>query len=325
MLKQVMETYELMDDARVSGAAIESYLRGKGLADINVERITGAKGSTDFIRIVVPGTSGKRSGGSSPTLGIIGRLGGIGARPERIGIVSDADGAVAAVACAAKLADMAQRGDRLPGDVIIATHICPDAPTSPHVPVAFMGSPVDMKTMNEHEVHPEMDAILSIDTTKGNRIINHRGFAISPTVMQGYILKPADDLLDIMEWSTGQMPWILPLSTQDITPYGNGLFHVNSILQPCIATAAPVVGVAITAVRPVPGCGTGASRETDIEEAARFCLEVAKSFTAGTCAFHDAKEFATMNARYGSMARLQTMGDSAAADAVEAAASGAPK
>ena len=307
MLKQVMETYELMDDARVSGAAIESYLREKGLSDIDVQRITGAKGSTDFIRIVVPGTSGKRSGGSSPTLGIIGRLGGIGARPERIGIVSDADGAVAAVACAAKLADMAQRGDRLPGDVIIATHICPDAPTSPHVPVAFMGSPVDMKTMNEHEVHPEMDAILSIDTTKGNRIINHRGFAISPTVMQGYILKPADDLLDIMEWSTGEMPWILPLSTQDITPYGNGLFHVNSILQPCTATGAPVVGVAITAVRPVPGCGTGASRETDIEEASRFCLEVAKSFTAGTCHFHDAKEFAAMQAMYGSMKILQTI------------------
>jgi hypothetical protein len=307
MLKQVVDAYELLDDAKVSGASVKNFLEARGLSDITVKRITGAKGSTDFVRILVPGTAGKSTGGTNPTLGIIGRLGGIGARPERIGLVSDADGAVVAIACAAKLADMAVRGDRLPGDVIIATHICPDAPTSPHLPVAFMGSPVDMASMNAHEVDPAMDAILSIDTTKGNRIINHRGFAISPTVMQGYILKPADDLLDIMEWSTGEMPWILPLSTQDITPYGNGLFHVNSILQPCTATGAPVVGVAITAVRPVPGCGTGASRETDIEEASRFCLEVAKSFTAGTCRFHDADEFKAMQAMYGSMRILQTI------------------
>lgn len=308
MLKQVIEVYEIIDDARVDGEAVRAYLEGKGLSGIEVRRIEGAKGSTDFIRVLVPGRSGASSGGAAPTLGIIGRLGGIGARPERVGLVSDADGAVAAIACAAKLADMAARGDRLEGDVIVATHICPDAPTSPHEPVPFMGSPVDMKAMNAHEVDPAMDAILSIDTTKGNRIINHRGFAVSPTVKGGYILKPSDDLLDIMEWSTGEQPWILPLSTQDITPYGNGLFHVNSILQPCTATVAPVVGVAITAVRPVPGCGTGASRETDIEEAARFCLEVAKSFTGGSCRFYDAGEFELLKKLYGSMEHLMGPG-----------------
>ncbi len=308
MLKQVIEVYEIIDDARVDGEAVRAYLEGKGLSGIEVRRIEGAKGSTDFIRVLVPGRSGASSGGAAPTLGIIGRLGGIGARPERVGLVSDADGAVAAIACAAKLADMAARGDRLEGDVIVATHICPDAPTSPHQPVPFMGSPVDMKAMNAHEVDPAMDAILSVDTTKGNRIINHRGFAVSPTVKEGYILKPSDDLLDIMEWSTGEQPWILPLSTQDITPYGNGLFHVNSILQPCTATVAPVVGIAITAVRPVPGCGTGASRETDIEEAARFCLEVAKSFTGGSCRFYDAEEFELLKKLYGSMEHLMGPG-----------------
>ncbi len=100
------------------------------------------------------------------------------------------------------------------------------------------------------------------------------------------------------------MPWILPLSTQDITPYGNGLFHVNSILQPCTATTAPVVGVAVTAVRPVPGCGTGASREWDIEEASRFCLEVAKAFTSGSGRVFDAGEFFLMKRLYGSMEHL---------------------
>jgi hypothetical protein len=171
-----------------------------------------------------------------------------------------------------------------------------------------MGSPVDMQVMNEQEVSPEMDAILSIDTTKGNRIINHRGFAISPTVKDGFILRVSEDLLDIMEWSTGDVPKVFPLTMQDITPYGNGVFHLNSILQPATATSAPVVGVAITAVRPVPGCSTGASREWDIEEAARFCLEVAKAFGEGKCSFYDQKEYRQLISRYGSMEILKTLG-----------------
>jgi len=305
MLKQVIDTYELLDDAGITGCRVAEKLRKAGLAQVEVHEIKGEHGKTDFIKVLVPGMRGKISGGTSPTLGIIGRLGGIGARPERIGLVSDADGAIAAIACAFKLAEMRAKGDILPGDVIIATHICPNAPTQPHNPVPFMGSPVDMETMNKYEVDPHMDAILSIDTTKGNRIVNHRGFAISTTVKEGWILRPSEDVLDIFEWSTGILPVVLPLSMQDITPYSNGLFHINSILQPCTATSAPVIGVAITANEPVPGCGTGASREIDIEEAARFCLEVAKSFTAGSCAFYSPEEFEELTARYGSMRVLQ--------------------
>ena len=92
----------------------------------------------------VSGARGKTAGGDAPTLGIIGRLGGVGARPAAIGLVSDADGAVAALAAAIKLRVMHAAGDRLPGDVIVATHICPNAPTQPHEPVPFLGSPVDM-------------------------------------------------------------------------------------------------------------------------------------------------------------------------------------
>ncbi|WP_418608261.1 DUF1177 family protein [Georgenia sp. SUBG003] len=36
------------------------------------------------------------------------------------------------------------------------------------------------------------------------------------------------------------------MSTQDITPYANGLYHINSILQPAVARRSPVVGVALT-------------------------------------------------------------------------------
>ena len=48
-----------------------------------------------------------------------------------------------------------------------------------------MNSPVETWQVNKEEVTDDLDAVLVVDTTKGNRIINHRGFAISPTVCQG--------------------------------------------------------------------------------------------------------------------------------------------
>lgn len=307
-LKQTLTVMETMDSAFVNGESIRSLFQSYPEAEVNVETVRGQKGSTDFVKIVIPGINGKRAGGTAPTFGIIGRLGGIGARPSRIGLVSDADGAIAAVASALKLADMHKKGDRLAGDVVITTHICPDAPTLPHDPVDFMDSPVDIMTMNRHEVTEEMECILSIDTTKGNRIINHKGIALSPTVKEGYILRVSEDLLRIIEMTTGQLPVTFPITMQDITPYGNNLYHLNSILQPSVATDAPVVGLAVTAQSAVPGCGTGASHEIDIASAVRFAVETAKEVTGGTCTFYNQEEFEHIQKLYGSMKVLQTSG-----------------
>lgn len=312
--KHVIEIYELMDSMHVTGEDVKNYLSGiDGNGEIHVQTVEGDKGSTDFIKIIIPGENGKSMGGSAPTLGIIGRLGGIGARPELKGFVSDGDGALSAIASAAKLLDMSKKGDRLYGDVIITTHICPTAPTLPHDPVPFMNSPVDILTMNKYEVTEEMDAIISIDTTKGNMITNHKGFAITPTVKEGYILKLSDDLLHTYTQSTGILPVTLPITTQDITPYGNGVFHVNSILQPSVATTSPVVGVAITTQTAVAGCGTGATHLTDVEQVVRFAIEVAKLYGENKCAFYDVKEFNHLEMLYGKMTHLQTMGNHAVA------------
>ncbi|GLI18696.1 hypothetical protein TSYNTROOL_08560 [Tepidanaerobacter syntrophicus] len=308
MLKQVIEMIELLDDSAVNGEKVKDFLTKRGLEDISIKEIKGKTGKTDFIKIVIPGKNGKIKGGDCPTLGIIGRLGGIGARPERIGYVSDGDGACAALSCALKLGDMKQKGDILDGDVIISTHICPNAPTEPHDPVPFMGSPVDMQTMNKMEVDPSMDAILTIDTTKGNRVFNHRGFAITPTVKDGYILRISDDLVSIMEIATGKPAQVLAITTQDITPYGNDLYHINSLMQPCTATSSPVVGVAITTETAVPGCATGASHEIDIEVTSRFALEVAKSFGRNQCKFYNEQEWERIIKLYGSMEHLKTLG-----------------
>ncbi|WP_461213142.1 DUF1177 domain-containing protein [Lacticaseibacillus sp. GG6-2] len=309
LLKQVMTIMEMIDDSAVSGEDVKALFAPFTGVTVTTTKVEGAKGATDFVQMTIPGSSGKRAGGTAPTLGLIGRLGGIGARPSRIGMVSDGDGAVAALSTAYKLALMQTKGDTLPGDVIVSTHICPDAPTLPHEPVDFMNSPVEMAVMNEYEIHAEMDSILSIDTTKGNNVINHKGISLSPTVKEGYILKVSADLVRIDEMVTGQLTNVFPITTQDITPYSNGVYHINSILQPATATAVPVVGVAITAVSAVPGCATGASHETDIADAASFAVEVAKAYTQGQISFYDRDEFAELQRRYGDMTRLQTNGN----------------
>ncbi|WP_057828445.1 DUF1177 domain-containing protein [Liquorilactobacillus cacaonum] len=309
VLKQVIDVKEIIDDGRVNGNEIVKLFESFHDVDVEVTEVRGEKGKTDFVKITIPGSNGKLAGGDAPTLGVVGRLGGLGARPTRIGLVSDGDGAIAAVSTAYKLALMQTKLDVLPGDVIVTTHICPDAPTAPHYPVDFMDSPVTIMEMNQHEITSEMDAILSIDTTKGNVIINHKGISISPTVKAGYVLKVNSDLVRIMEMATGQLANTFPVTTQDITPYGNDVYHVNSILQPSVATNAPVVGVAITTISAVPGCGTGASHEIDIADAVRFAIEVAKEFTAKKIQFYDEKEFAHLEKLYGSMSHLQTYGN----------------
>ena len=314
MLKQVIDAWEVLDSPKASGQLVAEMVErtagGGGDVAVSVRRVAGKDGGgTDFLVARFPGTGGRTAGGSAPTLGILGQLGGVGARPAKVGLVSDGDGAVVAVAVALKLAAMVAVGDRLSGDVIVTTHICPGAPTVPHEPVPFMGSPVGTATANRYQVLPEMDALLSVDTTRGNRILNHRGFAITPTAKEGYLLRVSEDLLTLMQNVTGRPPVVLPVTTQDLTPYGNGIYHLNSIMQPATATAAPVVGVALTAETAVPGSATGASQFADIEAAARFCLEVAKEFTGGKARFYDPDEYARLLELYGPLRQLMVGGE----------------
>jgi len=299
-LTQTLELYELLDRPDASGEMVATLLRGRGLTDVTIERVQGPRGHTDFMTVLIPGA------GKGRTLGIVGRLGGVGSRPERVGLVSDADGAIAALAAALKLADMMKVGDRLEGDVVVTTHVCPNAPTVPHEPVRLMYSPVDVRELARREADPRMEAILSIDATKANNIVNHKGIAITPTAKEGYVLRVAPGLAQLLASVTGLLPVVVPITTQDITPHGNGVYHVNSIMQPGIYTTAPIVGVATVAQSAVPGSGTGASHVLDLEAAVRFCIEVAKDFTSGALEFYDAQEWSKLQQLYGSLKHLQT-------------------
>ena len=263
--KHLIELQDLLDDPSVDGERVAAYLRANGALSVDVQTLSGEKGSTDFIRVLIPGTAGKTVGGPYPTL--------------------------------------------LKGDVIVTTHICPHAPTRPHDPVPFMDSPISSQECNSAEVDPAMDAILCIDTTKGNRIVNVNGFAITPTVKEGYILRTSEGLLSLMEIATGRLPVVLPLTQQDITPYGNGIYHLNSILQPSVATSAPCVGVAITTQTQVPGCATGASHLNDIDDCVRFVIEAAKVYGPDQSLFYDEKEYALLLKGYGSLKHFQTFGE----------------
>ena len=50
------------------------------------------------------------------------------------------------------------------------------------LPCAIHEITSDARTMSITERIPEADAVISVDTTKGNRILNVKGIAITPTV-----------------------------------------------------------------------------------------------------------------------------------------------
>ncbi len=311
-LKEVGIIYDMMDDSSIDGSKFIKLFESLGVENAEFSNISvpyeppeDITKNCDFLTIKIYGSNGKHSGGTAPTLGIIGRLGAQGAQPHRIGQVSDADGSTVALSAAYKILNYAANGSQFEGDVIITTHVATHVSITPHDPVDFMGMPVSSDTMNKYEVLPEMDAILSIDTSKGNAIIKQRGIAISATAKQGYILRVSPDLVSVMEVTTGKVATTFPITTQDITPYDNGAYHFNSIMQPHVATDAPVVGLAITAGSIVPGSDTGGSYETELTDATRFAVEVAKQFTWNKITFYNSAEYNLLFELYGDMSILQ--------------------
>lgn len=298
LYRQCMNIYDILDDSTFDIRKVLKLFPEKTINKLEHKRLTHNGNSTEFLRVIIPGSKGKIKNGLAPTIGLIGRLGGVGARPMIKGFVSDGDGALAVLAAGIKIAEMNLTSDCLKGDVCICTHVCTHAPIINHKPVALMSSPIADEEIGSLETEYPADAFLSVDTSKGNRICNYKGFAITPTVKQGYILKPSDDLLDLYSVASGKLPVVFPITMQDITPYGNHVTHVNSIMQPCVYTDAPVVGVAITTETPVPGCATGASHLEDVEMAARYVVEVAKKFTSQEISFFDEEEFSRVRKLY---------------------------
>lgn len=302
ILKHLINLYDIIEKRNASAVKVKEYLDSILKTDIQITTL-GDEATTDVIQIYIKGKEQKRK-----PIAILGRLGGVGARESALGLVSDADGALAALTVAAEILELKSYGDNLDLDIYISTHICPNAPTLKHNPVDFMSSPISIEEINKKElVEYDIDPgiVFSVDTTKGNRIINTKGFSITPTVKEGYILKVNPILLNIMEWTSGKLPSVLPITTQDITPYDNGIYHINSIMQPATVTNAPVIGVAITTESTVPGCMTGASHFGDIENTARFLVEICKYYSKNEDEYYDKEEFDRLKELYGSLDKFK--------------------
>jgi len=130
MFNHVIESVELLSSPSVTGDVVADLVGGRGATEVRVTTVE-EKSRTQFIRFTIPG-SRKAGGKTARTLGLIGNLGGVAGYPEIRGLVSDADGAVTALAVALRLLDSRAMGESLDGDVIVSTHICTTAPTIPH-------------------------------------------------------------------------------------------------------------------------------------------------------------------------------------------------
>lgn len=55
MLKQVLDIYELLSDAHIDGARVLEFLKSRGLTEFETRTIRRKEGTTDFVKIVIPG------------------------------------------------------------------------------------------------------------------------------------------------------------------------------------------------------------------------------------------------------------------------------
>ena len=68
IFKQLIELYDLLDSPSASGAGVVEYLRGIDPAcDAETYVLEGPKGSTDMVRVRIPGSRGRAAGGEAPS------------------------------------------------------------------------------------------------------------------------------------------------------------------------------------------------------------------------------------------------------------------
>ena len=84
-MKILLDLLDLLDDPHVTGESVVNRLKSWGVKYASSKTIGTNGKTTDFVSVLIPGRNGKTAGGTAPTLGIVGRLGGLGARPALIG------------------------------------------------------------------------------------------------------------------------------------------------------------------------------------------------------------------------------------------------
>ena len=333
MLKEILDTNKILEAPSLSATDITTFLNANGTLSQTTTMPVTMPNPTDSFHVItalIRGADGKSNGGTAPTTCIIGQLGGLAVRPYEPGLVSDADGAICSLAVAKKLIDMSNTGDQLAGDIIVTTHNC----TRPPLRLDSLGQPIYPYSIlapttmdNIHKImlasieqfsgasSSQVDTFFSVDATKGNDFANFPGFAITPVVVNGWIVPLTEDLIAEVSQTTGFTPNILPLSIYDITPYELlynpdftiNITRINSILAPSIQTNKPYVGVATTVQVNVPGSAGSANFFTSLESAGRFMLEASRKLGEARYKVYNESAFASAEGQL-DLSDFRTMG-----------------
>ncbi|EZQ10274.1 hypothetical protein CM19_04270 [Candidatus Acidianus copahuensis] len=276
MLKSVIETIELLQDLKKPGDILD-YVK-KYSDEVQYWDL----GEVLFLRSYIKG-EGKK-------IEVLGRLGSI--KINNL-LVSDADGAIIALAVLRELSK-----ERQSGNYVISTSISLSAKLIQHEPFNFMVPPIGIEEALNYEVDKQADFIISIDSTKGNRIAKYSDFAITHVIKDGYIMKVSDEVLDIYEKVTDHEPYFVPLTSSDLTPMDFNSYHISTLISPWLYTESPLIGVATVSKFAIPGYETGVQNISMLENAGKFCVELSRFINKGGSAF-DEKELIELKNKLG--------------------------
>ena len=75
LMKEIIAAYDVLDSSFVTGEEVKKYLLGiKADANVEVYELVGPKGSTDMLKVRIPGKNGKTNGGQSDSLADLAEL-----------------------------------------------------------------------------------------------------------------------------------------------------------------------------------------------------------------------------------------------------------
>lgn len=266
MLKSLIDTIEILESKEPLDLLRERVKGKVEFQDKDLEGVT-------YVKALYRGSGKDR-------VEVLGRLGAIQVKGEK-GLVSDADGAIVTLAVLFEVINLLEKGIKFDVDISFVTNLALDAKLIPHKPFNFMIPLVGMEEALKEEVDKEANLILSIDSTKGNRLAKYNDFAITQVIKDGYILKVSDDVLDIYSRVTGHEPYFVPLTTGDLLPLDYKVYHISTLVLPWIYSTGALIGIATVSKQIIPGYVTGVQDIEMLEHASRFCLEAIKLIEKG--------------------------------------------
>jgi hypothetical protein len=280
----------------VTGQIVADYLnsiyQSSPEATTDVQEIAAASGQKTSVIITQINAD---VSSALPGLMVIGQGGEVN-KTGSYNLVSDSDGIVCALDVAARLLEMKKAGSYFNRNATIATHIrTADGDMQ-------MNDDLDVLISQTQTSGRVFDGILTVRSVKSNSLTSFRGFCITPTIKEGWILPMSGDLFKLAGETSGEVPKMLSITMYDIMRGSNNASpRINNLLTPNITTDRPVVGIGIATQTKSPEFRANASHFSDIEEASRFIIEAILAFDKDELKLYDSEMFTRAKTRYSSI------------------------